>query len=425
MNISRNNSSSTHITLTVTAGKEDILLAKQASLKHLANKVKIQGFRPGNAPADLVEKNIDPNTLQQEVLNDALNALYAAALSKENIRPMAEPALSLKKFVPYTDLEFTIDIDVLGPTKLGKYKNLKIEKPAVDVTDKDVEEVLERLRVQTAEYKEVDRPVKTGDRAWIDFSGKDAKGVDVQGATGKDYPLQIGSNTFIPGFEDNLVGVKKGESKEFTIPFPKDYGVKMLQGKKVTFTITLNKVEETELPKLDDEFAKKVGNFKTVADLKKDIKEQIKLERTNQAEREYQDLLIKKIVDSSTVEYPESLLDEQMNIVDSEFKQNLVYRGQTFKEYLETAELDEESYKEKELKPAATDRLKTGLVLSAIADEEKITITPEELEIRLQVLKGQYKDNAMQGELDKPENRREIAARMLTEKTVAKLTSLN
>ena len=425
MNITRTQPSETTVLLTVTADQHELSLAKQSALKHLAPQVKIQGFRPGNAPAALIEKNIDPNVLQQEALNEALNALYAAALAKEKLRPMAEPRLALKKFVPYTDIEFTIEVDVLGPITLGNYQKLKVAKATPEVTNEDVDEVLHRLQLQMAEYTEVDRPVKSGDRAWIDFTGKNAKGVEVQGASGKDYPLAIGSNTFIPGFEDNVIGVSKGETKDFTVPFPKDYGVKALQGKKVTFTITVNKIEETALPKIDEALAKKVGNFSDVASLKKDIKQQIKVERETQAEREFQDNLIKAVVDTSSVVYPDSLLEEQMDMVDREFKQNLVYRGQTFAEYLASNDLTEETYRENELRPAAVERVKTGLVLSEIAEKEQITITPEELEIRMQVLKGQYKDQAMQLELEKPESRREIAARMLTEKTVAKLVSLN
>ena len=424
MKIIRTNPSDTTIVLTISGTATELAAAKNIAVAKLAPQVKMQGFRPGHAPAELVEKQLNPNTLQEETLNEVLNALYETALRQENIRPVANPKIELKKFVPYTDIEFTAEIEVIGTIKLGNYKKLKAKKQTTDATAKDVEEVLNRLQTQMAEYAEVARAAKTGDRVWIDFDGTDAKGAPVNGAKGQDYPLALGSNTFIPGFEDNVLGMKKDDQKNFTIPFPKDYGVKALQGKKVTFKVTAKKIEETIMPTIDDEFAKKVGPVSTVKELKADIKKQLKQERDHQADREYQDALIKELVAASDVPLPESMLTEQIEIVDKEFKQNLVYRGQTFKEYLEATGLDEATYKEKELKPAAQERLKAGLVLSELADIEKVTITPEELEIRLQVLKGQYEsDQKMQSELEKPENRREVAARLLTEKTIAKLVS--
>ncbi|MDQ5884853.1 MAG: trigger factor, partial [Patescibacteria group bacterium] len=204
------------------------------------------------------------------------------------------------------------------------------------------------------------------------------------------------------------------------------YGVKALQNKKVTFDVTVQKVEEVIKPKVDEAFVKKVGAFDSVADLKKDIKKQLTLERGQQLDREYEDALVDEIVAHSTVSLPESMLKEQVEAMDSEFQQNLVYRGQTFQEYLEQNGLTEQSYKDTELLPAAKKRLTAGLVLSSISEKENITVSPEELEIRIQVLKGQHQnDNAMLKELEKPDARRSVTARMLTEKTIAKIVEYN
>jgi trigger factor len=425
MKIQRTNQSDTKILFTITGTQNELLAAKQIAIAKLSPQVKLQGFRPGHAPAELVEKQLNPNLLQEETLNEVLNTLYETAVRQEDIRPVAQPKVELKKFVPYTEVEFTAEVDVIGKITLGNYKNLKAKKNTATVAKTDVDEVINRLQTQMAEYKEVDQAAKVGDRAWIDFEGVDAKGETVQGAKGDDYPLALGSNTFIPGFEDNVVGLKKGDKKEFTIPFPKDYGVKALQGKKVTFAITVKKVEETIRPDVNVDFAKKVGPFDSVEALKADIKKQIVAEREHQADRDYQDALVKELIQVSKLSLPDAMLQEQIDIVDKEFRQNLVYRGQTFQEYLSAAGLTEDDYKKKELAPAAEERLKAGLILSELADVEKVTITPEELEIRIQVLKGQYQsDTKMQEELDKPENRREVAARLLTEKTIAKLVSL-
>ncbi|MCU0667618.1 MAG: trigger factor [Patescibacteria group bacterium] len=420
------NQSDTNVKIKLTGTADDLAKAKSIALTKLAPQVKVPGFRPGRAPAEVIEKHLDPNTVAKETLDNVLNMLYSGALEDLKLRPVSQPQVNLTKFVPYTDIEFEATIEIVGNIKLGKYKDLKIAKEKPEATAKDVTDVIDRLQQQMAEYKEVTRVSKNGDRVWIDFEGFDTKGEPVAGAKGQDYPLVLGSNTFIPGFEKNLVAVKPDQEIDFTLTFPKDYGVKALQSKRVTFKVTVKKVEEVTLPKVDDELAKKVGNFKTVDDLKKDIKKQILEERGQQAERAYQDLLIKTIAESSQVALPESLLQEQAEMLDREFKQNLTYRGQTFQEYLESTGLSEDEYKEKELRPLAERRLKEGLVLSEIAEQEDITVTPEELEIRIQILKGQYKeDPKMQAELDKQSSRHDIAARLLTEKTITKLVSLN
>lgn len=407
--------------LTISADEKDLAVIKEHVIAKLAPKVKMPGFRAGKVPRELVEKQLDPNMLQSEVIDDAVNHFYADAVTEKSLRVVSRPSVELTKFVPYTELEFTAEVEVISKITLPDYKKSSAKKAAVKVSADDVKEVLSRLQTQAATYSEVDRAAKNGDRAWINFDGKDAKGEPVSGASGKDYPLALGSNTFIPGFEDNIVGLKKGEEKTFTIPFPKDYGVKALQGKKVTFTISVNKVEETKLEELNDAFAAKVGPFKNVAELKADIEKQISVERERQAQQEFETALIKDLVAKAKVSLPASLVDEQIEAVDREFRQNLAYRGETMQEYLENSSQTEEQYREKELKPAAEERLKAGLILSEIAEVEQITVTPEELEIRMQVLKGQYTDATMQAELEKPEARRDIASRLLTEKTIAKV----
>jgi trigger factor len=230
----------------------------------------------------------------------------------------------------------------------------------------------------------------------------------------------LGSDSFIPGFEDNLIGVKAGEEKTFTLAFPKDYGVKALQSRKVTFKVTVTKVNELAKPKIDDAFAAKVGPFKSLAELKADIKKQVTIERGTESERAYENELIEKIVEQSKVPLPQSIVGEEIERLETEERQNLVYRGQTWQEHLAEEGVTETEHREQK-RPQAENRVKAGLVLSEIAEREKITVTPEELEIRIQLLKGQYQDKQMQIELDEPENRRDILSRMVTEKTIDKL----
>ena len=420
MHISKVQKSSNLVELTITANEADLSPVKQNTLKKLAPQVKLAGFREGKVPLNLVEKSLDQNVLQSEFLDAAVNALYNEALNRENLRPVANPDMKMNKFVPFTTLEFTLTVPVIGEIKLGDYKKIKLEKPAVKVDAKQVEEVLASLQTRMAERAPVVRAAKNGDEVMIDFKGSDAKGQPVNGAEGKDYPLTLGSNTFIPGFEDNVVGLKPAESKTFTITFPKDYGVKALQSKKVTFEITVNSINELVEPKLDDDFAAKAGPFKTVAELKENIKQQLVIERQQEADRNYEEALLQEIAKKSKISVPKELVDEQIERIENEEKQNLMYRGQTWEEHLAAEGVTAEEHKEQK-RQAATDRVAIGIILSEIAEAEKITVEPKEFDARIKAMKAQYKDEATLKELEKPEVQRDILARMITEKTIAKL----
>jgi trigger factor len=422
MQVNKKNLSDTKVQLTVEADAKLLAAAKKETLEHLAADMKLPGFRPGKAPAAIVEKNANPTTLQTEFLDRAMNAVYAAALDQEKLRPVASPKVEVKKFVPFTTLELVFEVEVIGEVTLPDYKKMKKAAPEIKITPKDVDGVIEQLKKREAVRQDVDRPAKAGDEVWIDFVGTDAKTKEpIKGADGKDYPLPLGSNTFIPGFEEEVVGLKPGAEKSFVITFPADYGVPSLQKRKVEFKVTVKKIQELAEPKLDDALAAKVGPFKTVAELKADIKKQLEIEKTKQAKREFTDELLLDITKKSKVSLPASLLDEQVDRLVNEQKQNLMYRGQTWKEFLEEQKLTEEAYRKKQL-PDAELRVKAGIVLGEVAEKEKIVVTAEELEIRIQLLKGQYTDAQMQAELNKPESRREIASRLVSEKTIDKLT---
>ena len=393
---------------------------KERALKRLGKSVKLPGFREGTAPSHVVEKNVDQTVLQREVMDEAINAYYVQAAQNENLRPVAQPQISLTKFVPFTTLEFEAEVEILGSVKLPDWKKIKKTKPTAKVTEKDITDVIESLRTRMAEKKDVSRPAKDGDEAWIDFKGVNDKKEPVKGADGQDYPLMLGSNTFIPGFEENIVGMKPKDEKVFTLTFPKDYGVSALQGKKVTFTVTLKKVQEVVKPKVDDAFAAKLGPFKTIKEVKESIKKELTSEKQNQADREFESEVISEIADKTKMNTPDVLVGEQVEALLQELKQNLAYRGQTYNEYLEQEGKKDEELRE-ELRPRAEKRVRTGLVLAEIANEEKIDITDQEIDLRLQLLKGQYKDEQAQAELAKPEARRQIASQMMTEKTIKKI----
>lgn len=418
MQIKREQISPTTVKLSISADKAVLDSTKEAVLKQLAKDAKISGFRPGKAPANLVEKQLDPSLLQTEFLEQAVNRLYVDAIQQEKLRPVAQPQISVTKFVPYTTLELTAELEAVGDIKLADYKKIKLTLPAVSVTAKDVDDVLNNLRRRAAAREPVERAAKSGDEVTINFKGSDAKtGEPIEGADGQDYPLELGSKTFIPGFEEEVVGIKPAGEKTFELTFPKDYGVADLQSRQVKFAVTVTKVQELKEPKLDDAFAATVGPFKTVAELKADIKKQLKAEKQREANQTFDNELLEKISAKSTIPVPKALIEEEIDRMEDEEKRNVTYRGQTWQEHLDSEGLTAEAHREQK-REAAEARVKAGLVLGEIAEQERIMVTPEELEIRIQLLKGQYPDPAMQAELDKPENRRDIASRMMTEKTL-------
>jgi trigger factor len=420
MRINKSVISPTQIKLSITADDAFMAKVKEHTLRHIAGEMKLPGFRPGKAPLSLVEKNADPSHLQSDFLDEAINRLYSEAVRAEQLRPVANPEVAVKKFVPYTTLEFEATVEVISDITLPDYKKIKKALPKVTITAEDIAGVIKTLQTRLAEKVPTERAAKDGDEVVMDFSGTDAKGETIAGASAEQYPLIIGSNSLIPGFEPKLVGMKAGETKSFDVVFPKDYHAKNLAGTKVTFKVTVHVVNELKEPKVDDELAAKAGPFKTLKELKDDIKVQLTADRQNDAMRAYENELITDIAKKSKVAIPAVLIDDQVRRNEEEERNNLTYRGQTWQEHLKEDGVTEEEHRERN-RPAAEETIRTSLVLSEIAEREKVTFTSEEVDIRIQLMKGQYTDPSMQAEIDKPENRRDIEARIMTEKTITML----
>ncbi|MDB5176103.1 MAG: Trigger factor [Candidatus Saccharibacteria bacterium] len=424
MKISRENPTPTSVKMTITADEAVLTAIKQAVISRLGKNVKVQGFRSGKAPQHLIEKQLDDQILQSEFLETAVNQLYVDAAKHENLRPVSQPQVAISKFVPYETLEVVYETEVVGDITLPDFSKLTIEKPAVKITAKDVDEVVENLRTRAASHEDVARAAKDGDQVVIDFTGVDAKTKEpIDGADGKAYPLTLGSKSFIPGFEEELIGLKAGDAKDFTITFPADYGSADLQNRKVIFSVVVNAVQQTALPKLDDEFAKTVGPFETLAQLKTDIKKQITEEREQQAEREFENQILELVASKTKVALPDELIEEEVERIEEEDRKNIVYRGQTWQEHLDAEGVTAEEHKAKQ-RPAAEIRVKAGLILGEIAEQEKLQVLPEELEMQIQLLKGRYNDAAMQSELDKPDNRRDIFNRILSQKSLDRIKEM-
>jgi trigger factor len=426
MKTSVNHLSDTKVELTITLGKEELTAAEHVAISKLSKTVKVPGFRKGKVPASVAAKHIDPEMLSQQTLEDALSKAVAEAYTAENIQALDRPAVEIKKFVPGQELEFTAEAEILPKVTLGDYKKLKTEKAKISISAKDVDEVIDRMRGGMAEKKAVERAAKLGDETKIDFVGK-KDDVAFDGGTGTDYDLTLGSNSFIPGFEEGIVGHKAGETFDLELEFPEEYHVADLKGAKVTFTTTLKEVKELVKPELTDEFAASAGPFKTVAELKDDIKRELTAQKEREEGEKLKDDLVKQLIEVSKVPVPEILIGDQSESIERDMTQNLMYQGLTLDQYLENKGFEsKEKWLETEVKEAATKRVQAGLVLAELSKAEKIEATNQELEEHVQTYKTQYANNPqMVAQLDQPEVRRDIANRLLTEKTVERLVELN
>lgn len=419
--------SPTKVKLTITLGKPELDAAEQVALTKLAGSVKVPGFRKGKVPASVAAKHLDPNLLAQQTADDALSKAVAEAFLAEDIQALDRPEVELKKFVPGQEMQFTAESQILPKVKLGDYKKLGIKPEVAKATKSDVDEVLERMRDGMSEKKEVSRKAKDGDEVSIDFTGK-KDGVAFDGGTAKDYALKLGSNSFIPGFEEGIVGHKAGDEFDLELDFPKDYHVAELAGQKVVFTTKLNTVNELVKPELDDAFAQKADKrFTTFKELRADIESELQRQKEREAGDKLKDRLVEKLIEGSDIPVPQILLDDQARSIEQDMTQNLMYQGITIEQYIANQKFSSrDEWHEKEVLPAAEKRVKAGLALAELSKAEKIEASSEELAEHINLYKQQYANNPdMVKRFDEPEAQRDIANRLLTEKTVERLVELN
>ena len=418
--------SDTKVELTISLGSEELSAAEQVALTKMAADVKVPGFRKGKVPISVAAKHVNPAALQEQTLDNALSKAVAEAFMAEKIQALDRPAVDVKKFVPGQELEFTAEVEIIPPVKLGNYKKLKAKRQAVKVEDSEVEEIITRMRENFTEKTEVKRAAKEGDEAVIDFTGK-KDDVPFDGGAAKDFALKLGSGQFIPGFEEGVIGHKAGETFDLKLTFPKDYHAKELAGADVVFTVTLHKVNELSLPEVNDEFAAKCGPFTSVDELKADIKREITAQKEREADEKLKDDLVGELAEASKVALPELLIDDQIRSIEQDLMQNLMYRGLTLDSYLQTQKFkDKDDWRAKEARPAAEKRVKAGLVLAELSKELGVEVSHEELSTQIETMKQQYgKDPKIAERFNDPNVHRDIANRMITDKTVEKLIELN
>ena len=418
--------SDTNVCLTITLGADELNAAEQVALTKMARDLKVPGFRKGKVPISVAAKHVNPMALQEQVLDSALSKAVAEAFMNEKLQALERPSVEVKKFVPNQEVEFTAEATVVPPVKLGDYKKLKAKPQAVKVEAKDVDEIIERMQQNFVDKTEVERAAREGDEVIIDFVGK-KDGVAFDGGSAKDFALKLGGGQFIPGFEEGVVGHKVGETFDLDLEFPKDYHAENLAGAKVVFSVTLHKVNELKLPELNDEFAAKYGPFTDIKELKADIKREITAQKEREAKEKLKDELVAELADSSKVALPELLIDDQLRSIEQDLMQNLSYRGLTTDSYLKAQGFkDKADWQKKEARPAAEKRVKAGLVLAELSKELGVEVSREELDAQISTFKQQYgKDAKLAARFDDPNVHRDIANRMITDKTIDKLVELN
>ncbi len=419
------NISDVKVELTISLGAEELKAAEQVALTKLAKEVKIEGFRKGKAPLEMVAAQVDPNLLSQETLENALSKSVAEAFLKEKVQAINRPEVDVKKFIPGTELEFTATTEIMPKVELGDYKKLGVKKEAAKVSKKEVKETIDRILKNFAEKKKVEREAKNGDEVIIDFLGK-KDGAAFDGGKAEKFPLELGSKSFIPGFEEGLIGKKAGDELSLNLEFPKDYHAKDLAGAKVVFEVKIHEVRENDEPEINEEFLSKLGDFKTKEEFEKQIEEDLKTQKQAEADEKFKDELVKKLAEVSKVPVPEILLEDQKRSIEMDMQQNLMYSGLSLEDYLERMGKTREEWLKKDVKEAAEMRVKSGLALAELSKVEKVKSDTKELDARIAQLKEQYGNSKeVQKQLSSDDVRRNLANQILTEKTIDLLVKFN
>ncbi len=416
--------SDSRVEITVTLDAKDLKDASEKALEKLAKEIRVEGFRKGKVPVEVAKKFVPENDLNAETADIAVRNTIIKAFQDNERSPLVLPSANITKYVPGDLLEYVATADIIPEIKLGDYKKLGVKMGTAKVTEKDIENVLNNIATSFAEKKAIKRAAKLEDEVVIDFTGKkDGKAFD--GGSAKDYKLTLGSGSFIPGFEDGIVGHEPGDKFELKLTFPKDYGVKDLVGAKTVFEVLLKQVNEITKPKIDDELAKKCGPFKTVAELKADIKKNLASQTEHREEEKFKDDLIKALVEKSKVPAPEILVDDQMRIIRDDITRNATSQGLSLDDYLKRAGETKESW-EKEARKIAEQRVKASLALQTLAVEQKITVSDDLVAAKIAELKDVYKKSpeALKS-LKDPNVKMDIKNRMIIEATLDFLVKNN
>ncbi len=405
--------------LTIETEVEEFEKAIEKAYQKQKSKISIPGFRKGKVPRQMVEKMYGKEVFFEDAANILIPDAYDKALDECEEDIVSSPTIEVTQIEAGKPFVFTATVALKPEVKLGKYKGVKIDKIETEVTDEEVDAQLERERENNARNITVDdRPVEDGDMTTLDFEGF-VDGVAFEGGKGENYPLTIGSGAFIPGFEEQLVGAKIGEETEVKVTFPEDYQAEHLQGKEAVFKCTVREIRKKELPELNDEFASDISEFDTLAEYREDVKKNLQEQKTKDAKREREDAAVKAAVEASEMEIPEAMLETQQKQMVEEFAQRITMQGISMEQYLQLTGSNYQQMVE-QVKPQAEERVRSRLVLEAVAKAENLEATEEDYEEELKTMADVYQMEAdkvreLMRERDKKSIMQDLAVRKAAE----------
>lgn len=377
-------------TLKITAPAAEVNAGYKKAVQKIADQANIPGFRKGKAPRAIIEMHYGKEAVKQEAFEIVANKAYSEALNQEKLIPVSDPKVEESTFEEGKDMELTIKVTLKPEPELGEYKGLHVEKKEVEVTDEQVDAQIKDMMGRDAKMvvAEEGAVIEKGDFAIIDFAGT-VDGEPFSGGEGKGYPLEVGSNSFIPGFEDQLVGLSKGDSTDVEVTFPEDYFVKDLAGKEAIFKVNIQDVKRKELPELNDEYVASKTEFKTVEDLRANYKERMQKAAEANAKAEYEHELIDLAVANAKFSVPEIMIEDKISQMAEEMKMSLESRKMSLDMYMQYTGLDMAKIRENQ-RPVAEENVKTDLVLDAIAKAEDIQVDMADVDAEIAAISAQH-----------------------------------
>jgi trigger factor len=375
--------------LTVTVDAKEFDQALVNSYNKNKNRFSIPGFRKGKVPMAMVEKMYGEQVLYDDALNEILDKTYPDAVKESGLDVVSRPEIGIDEIGKGKDLVYTATVAVKPEVTLGEYKGVTVEKADVTVTEAEVQDRLNKELDKNSRLVDVEREIKKDDIATIDFVGS-VDGKEFAGGKGEDYPLTIGSGTFIPGFEDQLIGHKVGENVDVNVTFPEEYGAKDLAGKEALFKVSIKAVKEKQVPAADDEFASEVSEFDTLEEYKKDLEKTIRAEKEERATTTNENNVVDKVVANASMEIPEPMIDAQLDNMYYDYSMRLQQQGIPIDQYMQITGLTEAKLKE-QMKPQAEKNIRTSLVLEAIQKKENISVSDERVDEEFKKIADQYK----------------------------------
>ena len=377
--------------LTIEVEADKFTEALKKAYEKNKSKMSVPGFRKGKVPQAMIEKMYGPEVFYEDAANMLIPDAYADEVeANKELEVVSQPKIDVVQVEKGKNFIFTAEVALKPPVELGKYKGVKIDKIDTEVTDEDVDKEIKREQEANARTITVtDRPIKDGDTAVIDFEGF-IDDVAFEGGKGENYPLVIGSGSFIPGFEDQLIGKNSGDETDVNVTFPEDYNSKDLAGKAAVFKVKINEIKEKELPELDDEFASEVSEFDTMAEYREDVKKNLAEKKEKEAKDKKEDAVIEAIVKDSKMDIPEAMIETNVKNMINDYARRLQSQGLSLEQYFMFTGLDMDKFAE-QMRPGAVKRIESRLILEAIVKAENFEVTDEEYEKELERMAEQSK----------------------------------